>query len=105
MVNVDQERVVRVVEHLATCYDGPTQHFEDCECLCHEDPPTQAELKSARSKAQARAKTRLSHEFKPRYRELYYLELAREGLTVVSPHRLGLATRRVLERERVHLDA
>lgn len=62
-------------------------------------PWTTAELRSARSKAQARAKTQLVHEFKERYSQLYFRELRREGLEVIFESRLGTARARVRARE------
>jgi hypothetical protein len=95
----DRDRTVDPFEHDPLCVDREGHpHDNECECLCHE--LTQEQLRRARAKAQARAKTRLVHEFPWRYRELYYLELRRQGLTVVNDHRLGVATKRVLERER-----
>lgn len=61
---------------------------------------TRERLRSARSKAQARAKTRLSHEYRMRYVLLYALELEREGLSVVRPHRTGIARAKTAQRER-----
>lgn len=60
---------------------------------------TREELQSARSKAQARAKTQLVHENRDRYRELYYRELKREGLEVVLESRVGSARAAVRARE------
>lgn len=58
-----------------------------------------AELRSARSKAQGRAKTQLAHEFRLRYRQLYRQELEREGLVVVRHRRVGLPASKTLARE------
>lgn len=101
---IDREQVAPVpVEHDPLCYDGPLAHDSrpgnECTCPCHDEPWTQARLKKARSRAQTRAKTQLSHEFKWRYRELYYAALKLEGLTVVHPDRMG-ARRHTLARER-----
>lgn len=61
---------------------------------------TTAELRSARSKAQGRAKTQLAHEFRMRYRILYQEELAREGLTVRRHRRVGHPASKTIARER-----
>lgn len=58
-----------------------------------------AELRSARSKAQGRAKTQLAHEFRMRYRALYQQELEREGLTVTRHRRLGYPASKTIARE------
>lgn len=60
---------------------------------------TTAELRSARSKAQGRAKTQLAHEFRMRYRMLYRQELEREGLTVTRHRRVGSPASKTLARE------
>lgn len=63
-------------------------------------PWTRDELRSARSRAQARAKTRLSHEYRLRYRQLYAVEVEREGLSVERPHRVGNPSAKTVQREK-----
>ena len=63
-------------------------------------PWTTWELRSARSKAQGRAKTQLAHEFRARYRILYRQELEREGLTVIRHRRVGWPASKTVARER-----
>lgn len=63
-------------------------------------PWTREELRSARSRAQARAKTRLSHEYRLRYRQLYAVEVEREGLSVERPHRVGNPSAKTVQREK-----
>lgn len=66
---------------------------------------TPEQLRSARSKAQARAKTQLVHENRERYRQLYYHELKREGLEVVWEARVGFGRASVRARELEGIDA
>lgn len=94
---------------------GPAarQAWQEFNAMSSEDDPreeedvepigdkvwTTAQLRSARSKAQGRAKTRLAHEFRMRYRLLYQAELEREGLTVGRHRRVGQPVSKTLARE------
>lgn len=71
----------------------------DVEPVDPDRPWTTEEKRSARSRAQSRAKTQLAHEFRFRYRMLYAQELEREGLHVTRHGRVGSPASKTLARE------
>lgn len=82
-------------------YEDGADSVDDEESVKPADdrPWTTVELRSARSKAQGRAKTQLAHEFRMRYRALYRQELEREGLTVIRHRRVGWPAGKTIARE------